>query len=103
MRAPFDDLARRGAAGVLGALAGLVGAGFLTSVGYRALAVQYDAMIAGLVFGLGYIALGAGLWVFAARSTVTKEPGHPASEPGITDVLAVFVDGLEKGKRARRS
>lgn len=103
MRASFDDLARRGAAGILGALACLVGAGFMTAAGYRVLALHYDAIVAGIVFGFGFVALGTGLWAFAGRSQPRNGPSTSATEPGISDALAVFLDGLEKGKRARRS
>lgn len=105
MKEALQAFALRGAERGLAIIAFLVGAGFLTAVGYQALAAAYDSFVAGVIFGLGYLALAGALWALAATGTSSASSSKEIQPPeaAVADILTVFIDGMEKGSRARKA
>ncbi|MEM6727770.1 MAG: hypothetical protein AAF618_04660 [Pseudomonadota bacterium] len=105
MTAPLKGAAYRGFLALLGGLSLLVGLGFLTLLGFTLVAAAYDEMIAALIFGLLYVALGACL---LAASNARR--GHRAgidssskeSSRGDADAfLSAFFEGVRQGRAVR--
>ncbi|WP_147126446.1 hypothetical protein [Shimia ponticola] len=93
---------KRGALGAIGALCILTGLGFLTWVGFQSLADMYGIIPSGLIFGLSYLCLGLGLMVLAKPETRDDTSHERTPADDMTALITAFVDGLSKGRAARK-
>lgn len=101
--------ARNAALTIVGAVLCVVGVGFLTAALWIVLEIEYGALIAALVLGGVYLAIGGGVLAFGRQPqsgppVAQPEPlaADPATETPPRDPWVVLAEGFATGLRAGR-